>query len=355
MATIYDVARQAGVSPKTVSRVINGDAPVKARTRDVVREAIAALSYVPSTAARSMRSNKSGLVGLMTGAISTSATTPEASGLPELLIVQSMQRVLADAGITPLIADTGGDPAKAADLAGTFAAHRVEALIYVADHHQRVALPDLGADGPLLLVNCFDDLGTPCVLPDDRAGQYALVERLIDAGHRRIGFLTLPDTLVAQALRLTGYREALGDAGIDFDPDLVIAAGLHHAGPREAVLIGEAVDRLFALEEPPTVLCCGNDRMAMQLYGVLRSRGIAVPDDISVAGFDDYRLISETLYPPLTTAVLPYQAMGEQAAKMLLAQLYPERGPEEPSPILVRGPAVWRQSVVTLTPTKTPS
>ena len=211
----------------------------------------------------------------------------------------------------------------------------------------------LGAHGPLILVNCFDDLATPCVLPDDRFGQHALVERLIAAGHRRIGFLTLPETLVAQKLRLTGYRDALAAAGIGFDPDLVIAAGLHHAGPQEALLIGEAIDRLMALDDPPTVLCCGNDRMAMQLYGVLRSRGIAVPDDISVAGFDDYRLISETLYPPLTTAVLPYQAMGERAAEMLLSRLAPDRPTADDAPILVRGPAVWRQSVVTHTPSRT--
>ncbi len=347
MATIYDVARRAGVSPKTVSRVINGDAPVKDRTRQIVSEAIAALSYVPSSAARSMRSNKTGLVGLMTGAISTSATTPEASGLPELLIVQSMQRVLTDAGLTPLITDTGGDPAKAADLAETFAQHRVEALVYVAAFHQHVALPELGADGPLLLVNCFDDAGTPSVLPDDRAGQQALVARLIAAGHRRIGFLTLPETLVAQELRLEGYRDGLASAGIAYDPDLVIAAGLHHAGPQEAVLISEAVDRLLSLDSSPTVLCCGNDRMALQLYGILRSRGIAVPHEISVAGYDDYRLISETLYPPLTTVVLPYHAMGEEAAHRLLAQLRPD--PERARPAgseRISGPVVWRESVL---------
>jgi len=344
MATIYDVAREAGVSPKTVSRVINGDVLVKAKTRQHVQETIGNLAYIPSNAARAMRSNKTGLVGLMTGAISTSATTPDVSGLPELFIIKSIQRVLSDAGITPLIADTGVDAARAATLVKTFAQHRVEALIYVADFHQQIELPDIPSNGPLLLVNCFDDAGTPCILPDDKAGQQALVNALIHAGHRRIGFITLAPDRIAHQRRLEGYRAALSSAGIPYDPDLVTAAGLHHAGPQEVVLMGDAVSQFMSLKDRPTVLCCGNDRMAMQLYGILRSRGIAVPGDISVAGFDDYKMISETLYPPLTTVVLPYEEMGKRAGEALLNHL---RGDDAlfAEVISVHGPVVWRQSV----------
>lgn len=351
MPTIYDVARHAGVSPKTVSRVLNGDAPVNVRTREIVRDAIDALGYVPSSAARSMRSNRSGLVGLVTGAISGSALDSDLSGLPELLIVQAIQATLAEAGLTLLISDTGGDGARVGALTRTLAEHRVEALIYVADHHREVALPEAWPGRPLLLVNCFDQAGTPCVLPDDTAGQRELVRRLIAAGHRRIAFLTLPDDLVAYRLRLAGYREALEAAGIGYDETLVDAVGLHHHGPREESLIGEAVERMVALADPPTVFCCGNDRMALQLYGVLRSRGHAVPDSVSVAGYDDYRAISETLYPPLTTAVLPYREMGRRAAEWVLARL---RGDEAAPAVTIRvgGPVVWRRSVTEIPSTR---
>ncbi len=345
MATIYDVAKRAGVSPKTVSRVMNGDAPVNIDTRKAVQAAMGELSYVPSRAARAMRSNKTGLVGLITGAISTTPSSPDSSGLPDLLIVQGIQQALSDAGITLLISDTGGNPDRVEDLTRTFAQHRVEGLVYVADHHRKVELPDAARAENLILVNCFDDAGTPCVLPDDRAGQHALVSRLIEAGHRRIGFLTLPDDLVAYDLRLAGYRAAHEEAGIPFDPDLVAVAGLHQSGPREAALMSRAAESMMGLASPPTVLCCGNDRMALKLYGILRSRGIAVPDDISVAGFDDYRLISETLYPPLTSAVLPYRAIGETAAQMLLARLRGGTPPDADSTPLISGPVVWRQSV----------
>jgi LacI family transcriptional regulator len=345
LATIYDVAKRAGVSPKTVSRVMNGDAPVNAETRKAVQAAMGELAYAPSRAARAMRSSKTGLVGLITGAISATPSSPESSGLPDLLIVQAIQNALSDADITLLISDTGGHPDKVADLTRTFAQHRVEALIYVADYHRKVELPSAARSETIILVNCYDDAGTPCVLPDDRSGQHDLVARLIEAGHRRIGFLTLPEDMVAYGLRVAGYRSALAEADINFDPELVVAAGLHHSGPRETLLIGDAIDRLMALDAPPTVLCCGNDRMALQVYGILRSRGIAVPDDISVAGYDDYKLISETLHPPLTTVVLPYQAMGKRAAEMLLARLRSGNAANfTPSPA-ISGPVVWRQSV----------
>lgn len=345
MATIYDVAREAGVSPKTVSRVINGDAPVNAKTREAVRKAIGVLSYVPSSAARSMRSNRTGLVGLITGAISSAPSDVGMSGLPDMHIVQGLQKQLADAGLTLLISDTGGSQARVGELMRTLSEHRVEAVIYVADHHQKVDIPELSAGHPVLLVNCFDEAGSPCVLPDDRRGQRDLVARLIRAGHRRIGFLTLPEGLVAYQLRLDGYRDALAQAGITFDPDLVRCAGLDQSSPRESVMISEAVSHLMALDEPPTVLCCGNDRMAMQLYGVLRTSGYAVPQDISVAGFDDYRMIAEMLFPPLSTVVLPYHEMGMVAGDLLLGKLRGE-GDLPHEPVLVSGPVVWRQSVM---------
>ena len=116
MATIYDVARIAGVSAKTVSRVLNSDAPVGKETREAVEKAIAQLGFAPSNAARMMRSNKSGLIGLITGAISMSPEPTQPAGLPELFIVQGIQKALASSGMTLMIADTGGSVEKAAPL-----------------------------------------------------------------------------------------------------------------------------------------------------------------------------------------------------------------------------------------------
>ena len=345
MATIYDVAKVAGVSPKTVSRVMNGDAPVNARTREAVEAAIGRLGYVPSSAARTMRSQRSGLVGLVTGAISGPPAAGGASGLPDLQIVQGIQRVLTENGLTLLISDTGGEAGRIPQLVRALREHRVEGLFYVAGHHQRIGLPEAARAERLVLVNAFDDAGTPCVLPEDRQGQHDLVAALIAEGHRRIGFLTLPMSVVACGLRVEGYRQALAEAGIAYDPDLVIEAD-REGRPEEQQVLMAAVDALLALPEPPTVLCCGNDRLAVALYGILRARGIALPEGMSVAGYDDYRVISETLYPSLTTMELPYGRMGAAAAGLMLGELRGSQPLQEGTHIAVNGELRWRASVL---------
>lgn len=346
MATIYDVAKAAGVSPKTVSRVLNGDAPVGRQTREAVNHAITDLGYVPSNAARMMRSNRSGLIGLITGALSHNLEPSEPTGLPDLFILQGIQQVLADSNKTLMVADTGGSSEKVPQLIQTFLQHRVEALIYVADYHKEIALEVGSAKCPILLVNCFDDAATPAILPDDEQGQYDLVTDLIQSGHRRIAFLTLDPSMVASRLRSQGYMRALKDAGIAYDPALEVCARGTDADDHEG-LLQQAIRSVLSLEEKPTVVCCGNDEMALRAYGLLRSRGLKIPEDISVAGFDNYRAIAETLYPPLTTVDLPYHEMGRRAAHRLLAMIDGNtaqlQGPE-----MVQGPVRWRSSVAAL-------
>lgn len=343
MATIYDVAKLAGVSPKTVSRVLNGDAPVNPKTKEAVTKAISTLGYVPSQAARMMRSNRSGLIGLITGAISQAPEPAMPSGLPDLYIVQGVQREMAENGKILMIADTGGTSDAVALLARTFAQHRVEGLIYVADHHSEVDI-DLGnADCPVILVNCFDKAATPCVLPDDKTGEMELVERLLHTGHSRIGFLTLDPAMPAARLRLEGYMAAHRAAGVNPDPALVVQ-GFVEGADKTGDVLEKALGQLLSLPVPPTVICCGNDEMAMRVYGLLRSRGLRVPEDISVAGYDDHRAISEMLYPQLTTVELPYTQMGRQAARDML-EMIGGKAPASSGPSLVRGPVVWRSSV----------
>lgn len=347
MATIYDVAKAAGVSAKTVSRVLNGDGPVGSETRRAVETAMAELGYVPSNAARMMRSHKSGLIGVITGAISTAKElTTRPAGLPDLFILQGIQQVISQSGMTLMIADTDGRPDRVAPLVQTFLRHRVEGLIYIAEYHRRVDLPKLPQGTPLVLANCFDDFGTPSVLPDDERGQHDLVARILAAGHRRIAYLTLRGSIAATPLRIAGYRAALDAAGISFDPALVQDCDLEDA-EGETQLLWDAIDRLLRLPDPPTTFCCGNDKMALKVYGILRSRGLKLPEEISVAGYDNYRVIAETLYPPLTTVDLPYAAIGVRTAQRLLAMIAGQDDTHD-GPTLVTGPVYWRDSVTQL-------
>ena len=347
MTTIYDVAARANVSPKTVSRVLNRDAPVGEKTRARVEQAMRDLGYVPSQAARMMRSNKSGLIGLITGAISRNAEPMEPTGLPDLHIVQGIQKYMADNGMTLMIADTGGRLDRIAPLIQTFQEHRVEGLIYVSDYHRAVDLSDAVATCPVHLVNCYDASGLPCVLPDDRAGQKALTARLLAHGHRRIAYVTLDARMDATRLRSAGYKDALAQAGVGFDPDLLIEGHVqdaHDANDR----LARAIDDLLAMPVPPTVICCGNDEMALRLYGHLRRRGLRVPEEISIAGFDNYRAIAETLFPPLTTVELPYRLMGQRVAERLIAQITGQADPAGGAPELIGAPVVWRASVTAI-------
>ncbi|NLQ16984.1 LacI family DNA-binding transcriptional regulator [Marinomonas sp. M1K-6] len=344
MSTIYDVAEVANVSPKTVSRVLNNDAPVGKATRLKVQAAIDKLGYVPSTAARAMRSNKSGLIGVITGAISHNAAAGP-TGLPDLFIVQGIQTVIQASSKTLLIADTGDDSQRVEHLIRTFQEHRVEGIIYVADHHQQVSLPAHSTDMAIVLANCFDGQQTPAVVPDDEWGQYHLVKQILLAGHRRVAYLGLDKSMVATDLRTKGYCNALKEAGIEVDDALIMCADTLEQVDNKA-LLERAVDHLLALDQPPSVICCGNDKMALKLYGILRSRGIRIPEDLSVAGYDNYLAITESLYPSLTTVDLAYREIGMEAATLLLKQIDAKQYRSQATPSYVASPVVWRHSVV---------
>lgn len=345
MATIYDVAAYAGVSPKTVSRVINGDAPVSDKTRSKVETAIAALGYIPSSAARIMRSPHSGLVGLITGAISRTGENTGGHGIPDMFLIKGIQQQIRAQSKILMIADIDnkpGQPGHMEPLIRTFMEHRTEGILYVAGFHQEVLLPEVPSRCPMVLVNCFDLAGTPSVLPDDEAGQYGLVRRIIQSGHKRIAYVTLQPGVEATRLRLAGYRRALADADIVFDPDLV-QTGYPDFSNDSGSLIS-AILKLLSLPLPPTVICCGNDEMAVRVYGILRTRGVRVPEQVSVAGYDNHSAIAETLFPPLTSTELPYLRMGEMAADLLFQYIEHPAGTAQP--VKVVGETIWRQSVM---------
>lgn len=345
MTTIYDVAEAAGVSPKTVSRVLNGEGPVKEKTRERVTEAIERLNFVPSQAARMMRRQKSGIIGVVTGAISGDATG-SARGLPEIYLLQGVQSALSAAGKIAMIADTGDDDSRMPTLMRSFSQRRVEGLVVIASHHRQLTLTHPPADMPLVLANCFDGVQVPSVVPDDEAAQREAVNGLIERGHRRIAFLTLPIEALATKLRVKGYAAALEANGLKVDPRFVLAA----SEVDDPGALGIMLERLLSGDAaPPTAICCGNDYLAMQVCRILRSRDIAVPEDVSVLGFDDHHLITDHHHPRLASVELPYFAIGKRAAERLLQRIA-DGGNAGAEAVIERliGPVHWRESVRTL-------
>lgn len=348
MVTIYDVAKAANVSPKTVSRVLNSDAPVGKETRKKVEAAIAELGYVRSNAARMMRTTHSGIIGLLTNTITADENHEQVRGLPNLLILQGVQSVIADSTKQLMIADTGTRPKDAQNLIKTFLEHQVEGLIYVTLTHEKIDSLNIPTSTPLVLANCTDNENTHAFIPDDKGGQYELVKKLINLGHRRIAYITLPTSKIATQLRLQGYRQALEDAGLKID-DLLIASDHAKKFKYDKAVLWTAIKKLLNLPNPPTVLCCGNDRLAGSVYSLLRSAGYTIPNDISIAGYDNHRVIAETLDPPLTTMELAYNEIGARSANHLLSIIRGETS-QQVSPVRVSGTIAWRESVSILPP-----
>ncbi len=154
--------------------------------------------------------------------------------------------------------------------------------------------------------------------------------------------MTLQPGVEATRLRLAGYRRALADTDIVFDPDLVQTGYPDFSNDSRSLI--SAILKLLSLPLPPTVICCGNDEMAVRVYGILRTRGVRVPEQVSVAGYDNHSAIAETLFPPLTSTELPYLRMGAMAADLLFQHIEHPVGAVQP--VKVVGETIWRQSVI---------
>lgn len=328
--TLREVAERAGVSVKTVSRVVNGDPAVAAKMRERVTPVIEALGYIPNTAARQMRGGTSTVLGFMTDAV---ATTPYSVD-----IIRGAQSALGhDRQL--MIASSDRDPEREAELWRMFQAHRVAGVVYAAMYHRPHRVEQQSFANPVILANCYAADGRqPSIIPDDEGGGYTQARYLLERGHRRIACVTLIPEIEATALRGQGIRRAFREAGVSFDESLE-RRGMTGPVGRERMVAYEVARELFDQRERPSAVICGNDQVAMQVCAAATNLGLSIPQDVSVIGFDDLKLISETLHPALTTVALPYFDIGRRAVEMTL-----EGEGHEPRLIRLRCPLVERNS-----------
>ena len=305
---IRDVAKLAGVSITTVSHVLN-DTPqmrVAGETRARVRAAAKTLGYGPNRAARALRTNRSGLIGLLSEEI---ATTPHAGR-----IILGAQNAAREHDLTLVIVNAdreSGDSHR--DDVQTLIDRQVEAVLYATMYHRQVSLPPNLRGLPAVLIDSTDRAGlVPAVVPDEVGGAVAAVTHLVEAGHRRIGFLNNDDDVPATHERLVGFRQVHAEHGLPLDESLIVQA------PSET-LPGYALAReVLARPDRPTALFCYNDRMAMGAYRAAAELGLDIPRDLSIVGFDNQELIAANLFPGLTTVALPHYEMGAWAIDTLV-------------------------------------
>ena len=324
--TLADVAREVGVSAKTVSRVLNEDGPVSPRTREQVLAAVAALGFQPNLMARNIRvGGPDTTIGLV---------IPDLANPFFGAVARAIEDSVRERGLTLLMGSSADDPDRERALTDKFLARRVSILMIVpsvgADHthlksHRAAGLPVVFLDRP------GAGLSTDSIVSSNRAGTHDGVAHLIAHGHRRIGFIgDLPVKLYTRRERLAGYRTALQEADLAYDRSLVTNA---HDQPAAAT----ATAQLLALPDPPTALFAGNNMVAL---GMVAELARSKRKDIAVVAFDDVPL-AEALEPALTVVAQDPEEIGRAAAATALARLDGDRSRARtitvPTRLIVRG------------------
>ena len=292
--TSYDVARRAGVSQSQVSRCFTPGAQVSAATRSKIMLAVEALGYRPNAIARSLITQRSNMVAIVVANI---AYHPE--------LTASLSRTFARRGLTVLLftLDHESEADQVVDRIWQYRVDGVVAAVHLPAHH-------VGAFArrrmPLVFLNrLYDDVPANSVCCDQVQGERLLVDRLIATGHRSFGIVSGPAESLVSQQRVAEALERLGRAGIT---RIAIREGsFDYASGRRALNdLARSEDGL------PEAVICANDMMAVGCLEALRGAGIAVPDDIALAGFDDIP-IARYVNPPLTTAAVPIAEIGRQA------------------------------------------
>jgi LacI family transcriptional regulator len=332
-AGIKDVAREAGVSVTTVSKVLNGHEGTRIAegTRLRVLETAQRLNYTPSAVARTLRTQESQTIGFVSDRI---ATTPFA-----VEMIKSAQEVAWERGYLLFLMDTGGDPQMERAVLESLLRQQVAGIVYACMYHRVIPVPEGLPPDAVLLDARADDGSRRAVVPDDHGGALAAVRELLDHGHRRIAYLDTEDPIEASLLRYKGYEQALRERGVAPDPALHLRLRTDPAGGLEAA--GRVLELPAA--QRPTALFCFNDRVAMGAYRAGRHRGLQIPQDLSIVGFDDQQFIASDLEPPLTTVALPHAAMGRWAIETLLGDV--NDVPKGEETYLMPCPLVRRKSV----------
>jgi LacI family transcriptional regulator len=306
--TLKDVAQVAGVSSATVSLVLNGHSHgrVSADLVERVEKAAQKLNYRPNLVARSLRTQESKTIGIISNDV---ATSPFAGAM-----LSGAQEVAWRNGWFLLLVNTNGDRVIEKAATRSLIQRNVDGVIYAAMFHQEIETPEYLTNQQVVLLDCIDsEKKLDSVVPDDYQGAVNAVEYLILQGHTKIAHISFDPTSIASQKRKKAYKDVLTKFGIEFREDYLI--GDRDAIAQEGYLLTK---ELLGLDDRPTAIFTGNDRMAMGAYAAINESGLLIPSDISVIGFDNQTYLADALMPGLTTIQLPHLEMGAWAVTRLL-------------------------------------
>jgi LacI family transcriptional regulator len=303
--TIRDVARLARVSVGTVSKALNNNGSLRQETRERVTAIAKELGFRPNDLAQSLHRGQTFTVGLISN---------DSFGRFTMPIMEGLEECLAESRVAVFMANATDDPRREAQHVEQLLGKRVDGMIVTARRADRRAPLALPAGMPLVYVfSRVDDPDAYCLLPDDEGGARLAVEHLAGLGRRRIAHVTGPERFEAVRLRYAGYRAGLAAYGL---PDI---DGFYLPGAWSEAWGREAVDRLFrAGRGAPDAIFCGNDQIARGIADALRERGLDVPRDVALVGFDNWEIMAAATRPPLTSVDMNLKALGREAGLRLL-------------------------------------
>ncbi len=318
---LHEVAQLAGVSPSTVSRILNGTAVVSELKRKAVEDAVSRLGFVPNPVARGLAGGRTLSIGVITQAIDSPFYGTALRGIED---------ELDPAGYNPLFMSGRWDASAEARCVSVLRARRVDGIIVLTGRLTDHALKTCARSVPVVVTG--RSLKAPGLFSlnfDNFEGARLATQHLIELGHRHIAYIT-GDALHPDAIeRQRGYRAALEAAGIGYDSSLVVAGEFHE---RSGML---AVNHLFETRRRFTAIFAANDQMACGVTLGLQRRGLRVPDDVSLVGFDDLPT-SEYAMPPLSSVRQPAYEIGRLAAAAMLQLLAGDKpNVQVPAPRLV--------------------
>ena len=303
-----DVARLAGVSTATVSRVINSPEQVNARTQRLVRDAVTKLRYVPHGAARALRSQRSQMVG---------AVVPSFAYALYARTTSALQAVLGPKGYALVLAEHHYDLKSELRITEQLIGHGVDAFVFVGAYHDPALFTLLASYGrPYVLTWGVDPMRRhPSIGFDNRAATFEMTQHLIALGHRRFGLMSASTEGNDRALeRGAGMRAALAQAGLELDETCV------QYGPIDLTAASAMMRRLLVLRKRPTAIVSTNDVFAVGAMVACREQGVRIPEDISITGVDNTDL-GATQTPALTSIRTPIVEIGRAAAEQVIARL----------------------------------
>lgn len=328
--TIKDVAKRAGVSPMTASRVANGLPNVRLEKREAVLRAMRELDYAPHAAAQTMRTQRTRRIGFM---------MPDITNMTNAVVSQAVERQLAEHRYHLMLFNTDFKTSIERDVLAMAGQNMFDGLIAALadDTDPTIAAALAACKIPVVLIDRETGVEVDSVLSDHRTAMRTVVRKLVDLGHRRLALISSSRGARPGRGRIDAFTESLIECGLPVCDDLIRA-------DEQSIAYGRLVTlSLMAMPEPPTALIAGANQLTLGAYQALREAGLAIPEDLSFVGTDDPYL-SSLLWPPITVIYRDMDMVGRYAAELILSRLN-GTARQKARTITVPSEIAWRGSI----------